>query len=122
LDTPYVLGSLREGLVGIVLLLIPIPFLLDVVKPGRYFALVAPAVAATMLFVVSCVCSTWTTHKTTDVIIGVHMVAMILAMGLIVPSVAALETKSRGVFHLSTVAGTMYLWFISGMALSHDWL
>ena len=123
-DFLYVTAALREGALGLALVLIPLPFLLVSSSKShmRRVIVSAPGLIAAVLFVMACLVSSWTSRGNFEPHWSIYQAILALSAVLIIPAIFSLERRSVGFLHLGTLLGLGYLWFVGGMTLSHDWI
>jgi hypothetical protein len=123
-DIPYITAALREGSLGLALVLIPLPFLLVSGSKSHMSRLLAsaPGLIAAVLFVVACLASSWTSRGNFEPHWSIYQAILGLSLALIIPAIFSLNRRAVGFLHLSTLTGLAYLWFVGGMTLSHDWI
>lgn len=120
----YVIGALEQGLVGLLLVLAPVPFLFFASRhqaAGKVLVAVSPGLTIAALFIAACLASHWTTQSTFWTPWTVYQILLVLAALLVIPATLALRWKWLGTLHIATLVGAVYLWFIAGAALSRDW-
>jgi hypothetical protein len=111
-----------QGIPALVAVLIPVPALYSLSQPNRRLTAIAPGLVAAAVFVVTCIASGLIAGRSADLAGYLPLAAMAVVLLLLVPSTLALRYRWGGLLHLLTGAGTLFLWLVSTMAISHDWL
>jgi hypothetical protein len=122
MDWSYVSFTIEQGVLGLALLLLPIPLLTYAASQQRRIVACCPGLAGAVLFVAFSLISGSTSHQSPDVLGYLPMAGLLLVVALVPFSVRAMRSRWAGLLHLFTVAGALLAMFISAMAISHDWL
>ena len=122
MDTSYVFLSAEQAAPGLILVALPIAFLAYGAKPSRRLLACLPGLASLGVFLVACVLGGMNSHGVPDALEYAHFAAVVISALLVAPAIAALRNRWLGLLHVSTLAGTAYLFFVGAMAISHDWL
>ncbi|MBT3061309.1 MAG: hypothetical protein AB2728_18220 [Candidatus Thiodiazotropha sp.] len=122
----YSIFVLKQGIVGIVLAFIP-AIACWVANKNEVFIykikLIIPSILLLMCFIVMALVSQYTTRQNYEPFWWTYQIAIFIAFLSIMYSVSL--HNGRGIIvltHLLTILSAAYLWFIGGMALSHDWI
>jgi hypothetical protein len=121
MSSSYGIDSFIMGMPGIGLLALPILIGFLAAPVGRRWIACLPGTCGIVFFAIACTASLYTTGKS-DVPGYLFMAAMGGAALLVVPSILVLRNKWLGAFHLLTISGLLFIFFVGAMAISHDWL
>ena len=116
------ISGLEEFALGLVLLLLPVPFLLFGARQGRELIAGSPGLFGAVVYVTAFLASFWTRPPVSDAIQWLHTLASAVPLLLLVPSVLALRRKWLSMVHLLTLAGALWSWFTGAMFIAHDGL
>jgi hypothetical protein len=109
------------GMPGIGLLSIPLLVGFLGAKTNRRLIACAPGIMSITAFALACAVSQFTAYGAS--LVGyVYMAVMLIALAFVVPAILALHNRALGFFHLLTLSGQVFLFFVGAMAISHDWL
>ena len=116
------ISGLEELALGLVLLILPVPFLLLGARQGRKLVAGSPGLFGAVVYITAFLASFWTKPPVSDSIQWLHTLASAIPLLLLAPSVLALRSKWLSVMHLATLAGVLWSWFIGAMFIAHDGL
>src|SRR5687768_10539529 len=122
MDWPYTSFTIGQGVLGLLLLLFPVPFLSYSASQQRWLTAGSPGLVGTALFIAFSGMSGTTSHQSPKFIAYLPIAGLLLVVALIPASVRALRNKWIGLLHILTVAGALLTWLVAAMAISHDWL
>jgi hypothetical protein len=121
MSSSYGIDSFIMGMPGIGLLVLPLLIGFFAAPANRRWISCSPGVLGIASFALACAISPYTTHDS-DFAVYLFMGAVCTAALLITPSVIVLRNKWLGAFHLLSLSGLLFLFFVGGMAITHDWL
>jgi len=121
MDWHFALFVMEEGIPGVAALALTLPVFALCGKSGCRLLASSSTVAAIGTFAVSALAagspgiesSTWGEY--------LPMIGFGVVLLLLMPSVLVLQRRWHGLLHVVTVAASVYLMFISILAMSHDY-
>jgi hypothetical protein len=121
-DWSYSYFAFRDGALGLLALLFPVPWLAAAASPGRRRAASWPGLVGATLFLIFCLAAGSTTRHSPSFLTHLPAFGLLLTIGLVPTSVRAQRNRWTGLLHLLTIAGALFTWLVAAMAVSHDWL
>ena len=122
MDWSYAVMAIQQGSPGLIAIIVPLPLLLIASLHGRKLVSCLPGLVAILGFLVNCVVSGFTSQESSKYLDYLPTLWFLITAALIIPSVVALRRRWVGLLHLMTLAGALFLWFVSSMAIAHDWI
>ena len=120
MDWSYATSWAIDGLLGIVALLFPIPFLFAASTSGRRLAAASPGLFGTVFFLAFLLVSGTTSPQSPNVLGYLPLLGLLVVVASILPSVRALRLKWAGLLHVLTLTGALYTSFVAALAITHD--
>lgn len=121
----YTLFVIKQGIIGLISALIPaISYWLSNPNATRLdrVKLILPSSIIISSFIIAAFISTYTTIESYELYWWAYQATLLLAVISIIYSVMWHDGNNAiHIIHLFTLFSVAYLWFVGGMALSHDW-
>lgn len=121
MSSSYGVDAFIQGMPGLALLALPILVGFLNGAAGRRLMACLPGIVGIVGFAAACAASPYTSKNSTLVQYS-FLALSCLALFAIAPAILALRNRWLGCFHLMTLVGLVFLYFVGGMAISHDWL
>ena len=117
---------IREGMPGIIAAILPAAILFAANRRaslrGRLLP-VLPNIAVILAFAVAAYVSLYTTYESSSIPTIAYSLLLLFSLSLIFMTAHSFQaSRIWYVLHILTLLGTAYLWFIGGMAITHDWI
>lgn len=122
MDWSYVSFSVSEGALGLLALVLPVPFLMVAAARGHRLVAGSPGLVGAALFGTFAGVSGATTHASPTILGFLPLAGLILCIALIPRAIRALRAKWAAVLHVLTATGALFTWLVATMAIGHDWL
>ena len=82
-----------------------------------------PNIAVILAFVGAAFGSFYTTYESSSMPMITFVLLLLFSLSLLFVTARSFHaSRIWYVLHILTLLGTVYLWFIGGMAISHDWI
>jgi len=105
------------GLLPLLPLLLPVPFLLHGARQDRKLIAASPGLLGAAVYIATVLASYWPQPPVSDSILWLHAAASAVPLLLLAPSVVALRSKWLSILHLITLTGVIGSWLFGGILI-----
>ena len=111
------ISGLALGLLPLLPLLLPVPFLLHGARQDHKLIAASPGLLGAAVYIATVLASYWSQPPVSDSILWLHALASAVPLLLLAPSVVALRSKWLSILHLITLTGVIGSWLFGGILI-----
>ena len=111
------ISGLALGLIPLLFLLFPVPFLLRGARTDRKLIAATPGLFGSAVYIATFLASYWSAPPVSNSILWLHSLASAIPLLLLAPSAMALRSKWLSIAHLITLIGIVGAWLVGGVLI-----